>query len=117
MAGAGDRVTLERAEDIVAKLEAQGIRATTDPTMAAAPGVLVTPPNLEFNLQCGVSATWTLVALAPAAQTADRTSWALLDEMVNAIAGTVDLETADVVAYVVNGRTYPAYLCQFTEGI
>ena len=37
--------------------------------------------------------------------------------MVDAIAGVVDLETADVVAYVVNGRTYPAYLCQFTEGI
>lgn len=109
--------TLYNAEVIVAKLEAQGIRATTDPTLVAAPGVLLTPPNLVWDLSCGVSATWTLVALAPAAQTADRNSWALLDEMVDAIAGVVDLETADVVAYVVNGRTYPAYLCQFTEGI
>ena len=49
--------------------------------------------------------------------TADRTSWELLDEMVDAIAGVVDLATADVVTYVVNGKTYPAYICQFTEGI
>jgi hypothetical protein len=109
--------TIQRAEDIAQKLEAQGIRATTDPTLVSAPGVLLTPPNLVFDLACGASATWTLVALAPAANTADHTSWAALDEMVDAIAGVVDLETADVVAYVVNGRTYPAYLCQFTEGI
>jgi hypothetical protein len=108
---------LQRAEDIVSKLEAQGVRATTDPALVSAPGVLLTPPNLVFDLGCGVTATWTLVALAPAANTADHTSWASLDEMVDAIAGVVDLETADVVAYVVNGRTYPAYLCQFTEGI
>lgn len=110
-------ISLDRGQDIVSKLEAQGIRATTDPALVAAPGVLLTPPNLVWDLACGVSATWSLVALAPAANTADHTSWASLDEMVEAIAGVVDLESADVVTYVVNGRNYPAYLCQFTEGI
>lgn len=109
--------TLQRAQDIVSKLEAQGIRATTDPATMSAPGVLLTPPNLTFDLGCGFTAEWNMVALAPAALTADRTSWELLDEMVDAIAGIVDIATADVVTYVLNGKQYPAYLCQFTEGI
>lgn len=109
--------TLQRAQDIAAKLEAVDVRAWTDPAVAAPPGVLVTPPNLTFDLACAVTADWTLVALAPAALGSDRTSWELLDELVDAIAGVVDLSTADVVTYVLSGKQYPAYLCQFSEGI
>jgi hypothetical protein len=109
--------TLDRALEIVAKLEANGIRATTDPYAVAAPCVLVSPPNLTFDLACGVTAGWQLVALAPAAATADRTSWQALEELVLAASQAVDVTEATLVSYVVNGRSYPAYLLAMSEAL
>lgn len=109
--------TLGRGQELVGLLEAQGVRATTDPAMASPPCVLVIPPNLTFDLACSVDAAWQLAALAPASNTADRSSWEILDGLVDATAKAVDLSTADLVSYVLNGRTYPAYLLSFTEGI
>jgi hypothetical protein len=109
--------TLARGQELVEKLEAVGVRATVDPALAAPPCLLIIPPNLTFSLACAVDASWQVAALAPAANTADRSSWELLDAMVDAMANVVDLTTADLVSYVVNGRTYPAYLLSFTEGI
>ena len=109
--------TLARAKELVTELEAQGIRATIDPSVAPPPCILVIPPNLTFDLACSVDAAWQLVALAPASNTADRSSWEILDTLLDATAKVVDLATADLVSYVLNGRTYPAYLLSFTEGI
>lgn len=109
--------TLGRAQELVATLEAAGIRATTDPYAVAAPCVLVTPPNLTFDVPCGADALWQLVALAPASATADRTSWQLLDELVAQVADVIDLTDGTLVSYVVNGRTYPAYLLQAQEAL
>lgn len=110
--------TFARGQEIVAGLEAIGVRATMDPALANPPCVMVVPPNLVFDLQCdSVTADWQLVALAPAVATADRTSWQALETLVNGTAQVVDVRSADVVAYVVNGRTYPAYLISFSEGV
>jgi hypothetical protein len=109
--------TLARAIEIVSMLDSAGVRATTDPYIANPPCVLVTPPNVSFDLGCGVTATWQLIALAPAAATADRTSWATLDELVLAVSEVVDLVEATLVSYVVNGRTYPAYIMSMSEAL
>jgi pyrroline-5-carboxylate reductase len=109
--------TLARANEIVSMLEAASVRATTDPYAANAPCVLVTPPNMDFDLGCGVTATWQLIALAPAAATADRTSWATLDNLVLQVSQVVDLTEATLVSYVVNGRTYPAYILHMSEAL
>lgn len=109
--------TLARGNELAELLDSMGVRATTDPALASPPCVLIIPPNLRFDLACAVDADWQLAALAPAASTADRTTWATLDEMVDAVAKAVDLRTADLVSYVMNGRPYPAYLLSFTEGI
>jgi len=109
--------TLDRGQELVDLLEGQGVRATTDPALANPPCVLIIPPNLRFDLACAVDADWQLAAIAPAASTADRTVWGALDELVDGVAKAVDLRNADLVSYVVNGRTYPAYLLSFTEGI
>jgi hypothetical protein len=109
--------TLARGQELVELLEAQGIRATVDPALANPPCVLIPPPNLTFDLACAVDATWQLVALAPAVNTADRTSWQALDDLVEEVQEIVDLTSADVVSYFLNGRSYPAYLMSFTEGI
>jgi protoporphyrinogen oxidase len=109
--------TLARGYELVDLLEAQGVRATVDPALAAPPCVLIPPPNLTFDLACAVDATWQVVALAPAVNTADRTSWEALDELLDGLGKVVDISSADVVAYFLNGRSYPAYLVTFTEGI
>jgi len=107
--------TFVRAEEIVTALVDLGVRASADPSAVTPPAVLVVPPTRTFDLACGFTATWTLVALAPGAQGADRTTWALLDNLVDAIVEVVDVERAELVAYTLGGMSYPAYLCTFTE--
>jgi hypothetical protein len=109
--------TLARGQELVELLEAQGIRATVDPSLAQPPCVLIPPPNLTYDLACAVDASWQLVALAPAANTANRATWQSLESILIAVQKVVDIQAADVVAYVLNGRSYPAYLITFSEGI
>ena len=109
--------TLDRASELVTKLEAEGIRATTDPTVVAPPCVLFIPPNLRYDVGCGFTATWQIAALAPAARSADADTWAELETLVYAVSGVVDLSNADLVAYIANGVSYPAYLLQWEEAL
>ena len=116
-AGTGLMGSLYRASQIVTALVDAGVRATVDPPAIQPPGVLLVPPGLTFDLACGATARWQLVAIAPAAQTGDRTSWAILDDLVESVTAVLDVESADLVAYTANGRTYPAYLLTFEEAI
>lgn len=109
--------TLARATEIAADLEALGVRAVLDPALANPPCILIMPPNLLWDQMCAVTAAWQLVALAPAAQTADRTSWALLDGLVDNAAKAVDCRNAQLVAYALNGKQYPSYLITFEESV
>jgi ABC-type Fe3+ transport system substrate-binding protein len=79
--------------------------------------VLITPPSRRYDLACGFTARWELMALAPGALGADRTTWDLLDQLADVVADVVQLETADAVAYVLNGQSLPAYLLTFEEGL
>lgn len=110
--------TYGRGQEIAQELEALGTRATLDPALANPPCVLIIPPNLTFDLQCdSVTADWQLVALASAPHTADRTTWQALQTMVINANKVLDVQSADLVSYVVNGRTFPAYLLSCSEGI
>lgn len=109
--------TLARGKELVDLLEAQGVRATVDPALAAPPCILIPPPNLTFDLPCAVDAAWQLVALAPASNTADRATWESLDTLLEGLQKVVDVSSVDVVAYFLNGRSHPAYLITFTEGL
>lgn len=109
--------TFDRATEIVAALTAADVRATLDPSAVNPPAVLVVPPSRTYDVACGFTVTWTLVALAPGAQGADRTTWGLLDALVDAVAAVVDLESAELAAYTLNGVACPAYLCTFKEAI
>jgi hypothetical protein len=106
-----------RATQLVEALVAAGVRATVDPSAVNPPAVLVVPPTRAYDIGCGFTATWSLVALAPAGQGADRTTWAQLDALVDAVAAAVALERAELVAYTLNGTSLPAYRCTFQEAI
>jgi len=57
------------------------------------------------------------VALYPATNSADRSTWQGLNAMINHAQQVLDIRAADLVSYVVNGRTFPAYLLTCSEGI
>jgi hypothetical protein len=105
------------AANIVAKLQAAGIRATTDPGALNPPAVLVVPPRRVYDVGCGYTATWTLHAIAPAPTGGDRTTWTALDVLVDAVAASYPVQDATPGAYVLGPNTHPSYLVTFTEVI
>lgn len=107
----------EAAADICEKLQAAGVRATTDPQALSPPCVLVPPPARTYDLNCGYTATWRVIALAPAPTGGDRTTWALLDQLVDTIAGAFAVATADPGAYVLGPTSFPSYTVTFTEAL
>jgi len=109
--------SLARADEIAAELELLGVRAVLDPALASPPCVLIIPPNLSWDQMCSITAAWQLVALAPAANTADRDSWLILDSLVDSVAKAVDTREAQLVAYTLNGKQFPSYLITFQESI
>lgn len=109
--------TLERAAEIVTALTTRQVRATTDPSAAIPPCILVPPPGRTFDLGCGFSARWELAAMAPAPTGPDRNSWAILDELVAAAEAGLPVETAQLVSFNLAGVDYPAYLLAWTEAI
>lgn len=108
---------LSRALELVGQLEAKGVRATVDPAIIAPPCLLLVPPNLTFDLACGQDALWRCPALAPTMQVAESSTWEELDRITTAVNELVELQAADLVAYTINGRQYPAYLLTWQEGI
>lgn len=106
--------TAPAALAIVEKLQAAGIRATTDPGGLNPPAVLVVPPRRIYDTNCGYSAQWGVHAIAPAATQGDRTTWALLDDLVDAVATAFPVESAQPGAYVLGSNAHPSYLVTFT---
>ena len=106
-----------RALEICEKLEAAGVRATTDPGALNPPAVLVVPPRRVYDIACGYSAGWNVHALGAGPTGGDRTTWAQLDDLVDAVASVFAVELAQPGAYVLGPNTHPSYLVQFTEGI
>lgn len=98
------------------RLEDVGLEhVALDPRSAHVPGVLITPPRHVFDLACGVSHRWTLVALATPPGNAD--SWRSLDATLAAVAEAVDIEEANPGQYVLTPEQepYPCYLITFME--
>ena len=100
---------------ITEKLTAAGVRATTDPGALNPPAVLVVPPRRVYDVACGYTAIWTVHAIAPAPTGGDRTTWAQLDALVDAVAACYPVETAQPGAYVLGPNTLPSYLVTFSE--
>lgn len=107
----------DRAVELAEKITAEGIHATPDPRGAIPPCVLVTPPGRTYDLGCGYTAAWNLIVLAPTTANAD--TFKLLDEMVDTLAGIVDVQGATFISYALSpdNPTWPAYRVTFDEAI
>lgn len=108
--------TAASTDRVVEKLQAAGIRATSDTSALNPPAVLVPPPVRIWDVGCGYTAQWNVHAIAGAPRgSGDRTVIAQLDELVDAIAATFPAERAQPLAYVLpNGNSHPSYLVTFT---
>lgn len=109
---------LTRLEDAAAAAAAPGARPVSvaaDPRNAHPPGLLITPPTRTYDLSCGHTATWTIVALAPGPGNAD--SWQALDSLVAIAEQAVDIETVTPASYTLlpEAPPLPAMLIRFSE--
>lgn len=114
--------SLERAQQICQKLEAAGIRATTDPSAIVLPAVLVSLPSDRTNDgMCSVTVTWQLDCIVPAPNGWDHTAWRLLDELVQVVEATFPIQSSRSMAFQRPGlgwlTSFPCYQSTFTEGI
>lgn len=114
--------SLDRALQICQKLEAAGIRATTDPSALNLPAVLVSLPASRANDgMCSVTVTWQLDCIVPAPNGWDRTAWAQMDDLIAAVEATFPIESSRSMAFQRPGlgwlTSFPCYQATFTEGI
>jgi nucleoside-diphosphate-sugar epimerase len=106
--------TLAAALVVCEKIQAAGARATTDPAALNPPAVLVPPPRRLYDVGCGYTAQWGVHAIAAGPTGGDRTTWAQLDDLVDAVAAAFAVEVAQPGAYVIGPNTHPSYLITFT---
>lgn len=102
-------MTVTLSQQLQTVLTTAGVRATCDPNHVTPPCVLITPPQREYDLGCGYSAVYKIIALAPAPGGLDAARH--LDELTDGVAGVVGIDRVEPIAYEVPGQaSYPAYL-------
>lgn len=107
----------DRATALASLLEDAGITATVDPRAATPPCVLVPPPERVYDVGCGYTARWGLIAMVPGNANAD--AHKALDAMVDDVAAVLPVERAVLIAYVLSpdSPAVPAYRLELTEGL
>lgn len=107
----------DRGLALVDLLTAAGITATADPRSATPPCVLIQPPGKTYDLGCGFTGEWKLIALVPGPGNAD--AWKALDALEAAVAAVlpVNRSTFTSWALAVDSPPFPAYQIEFTEGV
>ena len=108
----------ERAGELVGKLRAAGLAATLDPRGATPPCVLVPPPARTYDLACGYTARWQLVALVPGLANAD--AHKALDELTDTVAGVFDIVTVtEIQPYSLSpdNPPFPAWRIELVEAL
>lgn len=107
----------DRGLAIADALTAAGIAATVDPRSATPPCVLVTPPTKSYDIACGFTADWAVIALAPGPGNAD--SWKALDALETAIGAVLPITRSTFTQWALSADSpsLPAYRIEFREGV
>jgi hypothetical protein len=114
--------SLDRALEICQKLEAAGIRATTDPAALNLPAVLVNLPTDRVNDgMCSVTLTWMLDCIVPGPNGWDHTAWQLLEDLVTTVEATFPIQRSHAQSFQRPGlawlTNFPSYQSTFMEAI
>jgi len=107
----------ERGLELVALLTAADIVATVDPRGATPPCVLVTPPTKTYDIGCGFTAGWQLIALVPGPGNAD--AFKALDALETQVAEVLPVTRSTLTQYSLSpdNPSFPAYRIEYTEGV
>jgi hypothetical protein len=104
------------AQDLVARIVAQGVRATTDPKRLDPPGALVFPEAAQFDSMCeGRGATdWVVVLLSP--QPGGHEAFRTLSQMAAAVLKAIPrIDSLQATSYRTSNDTeWPCYEMRFT---
>src|SRR3954471_8822093 len=94
-----------------------GITATVDPRSATPPCVLVMPPTKSYDLACGFTADWAVIAIAPGPGNAD--AWKALDALETAVCAVLPVTRSTFTQWALSVDTppMPAYRIEFQEGV
>lgn len=107
---------VEQAKVWAAELSAAGIRATHDPRKIAPPCVLIVPPSVELDSNCGGTGEWTAFALAATVGTSD--AWEQLDQIVLKALPILPVERIEPNSYSAEETVqYPAFTMTWTETV
>lgn len=106
---------LERAAEIVAKIQAEGVRATWDSREAAnAPVVLVSPPTITPTNRCVADYVWPIYCVAPGRSSDSDTLLVLAPLLAAVFAAGFSGPSRPVVLGTAAGDL-PAYQTDFSE--
>lgn len=108
---------VEAMQAVADKLIANGIDATIDPRSATPPCVLVEMPAMRWDVGCGVTGEWSVVALAPGIANLDAVE--VLANLAAACGDALPIERGDRTQYLLSPDNPPlfAFRMTFTEGI
>ena len=88
------------ADETVQQLRAAGVRATMDVRNLNLPCVLVVPPAIVLDANCGGTATFTAYAVSRGPGNAD--AWKSLDELLEKTAAVIDVEEVRTSQYTID---------------
>lgn len=99
---------VDQAKAYAAELTKAGVRATHDPRKVAPPCILIAPPRVVLDMNCGGTAQWTALALATVVGNSD--AWQQLDRLVAKALPILPVESIDPQDYSVDDvTTYAAF--------
>jgi hypothetical protein len=102
--------------DIVTALQAAGIRATNDPRNVNPPCVIVGPPSVVLDSNCGGLATCTGYVIGPGAGNLD--TWIAIDDLAERVGQVVDVATITPAAYQIDENPpQPALQLTWTQSL
>ena len=91
---------ITRLEGYLTDLKGAGVRATMDPRSVNPPCVLLTPPDFDLDVNCGGTAEFRAVVLAPPPANLD--SWRVLDDLAAKVADVIPIERIRPTQYGVD---------------
>jgi hypothetical protein len=108
----------EVADSFAKQLQAAGVRATTDPRKVVAPALLIAPPQVEFDLACGGTATWTVYAVS-SSPGGDAEAWRQLDLLLAVALKVLQPERAEPASWAPDNDAapMPAYRLTLTTAV
>lgn len=107
---------VDQAKEYVAELAKVGVRATHDPRKLTPPCVLVAPPSVVLDTNCGGTASWTAFVLATVSGNSD--AWMQLDSLTIKALDVLPVERVEPTDYAVDDvSSYAAFALTWTGSV